>query len=196
MKFRLLGTEFYVSFLFAAVITAMIDFDRTGYILPLLFAIVMHELGHLTVMWLLDCAPKRVRLVPASVEITAKFTASDKNEIAVALCGPAVNIILFLTFGFNYLAFHSELSLVCCLVNLLIGAFNLLPVIGLDGGTVLFALLRRRTPQKACLIMRMINILLAAVLIVTAVCLWFKGKFNISLFIIGLYLIITSAVKL
>ena len=56
MKFRLLGTEFYVSFLFAAVITAMIAFDRTGYILPLLFAIVMHELGHLTIMWLLDCA--------------------------------------------------------------------------------------------------------------------------------------------
>ena len=112
------------------------------------------------------------------------------------MCGPAVNIILFLTFGFNYLAFHSELSLVCCLVNLLIGAFNLLPVIGLDGGTVLFALLRHKAPQKACLIMRIINISLAAVLIVTAVCLLFRGKFNISLFIIGLYLIITSTVKL
>ena len=46
MRFKLLGTEFYVSFLFSAVITAMIAFDRTGYILPLLFAIVMHELGH------------------------------------------------------------------------------------------------------------------------------------------------------
>ena len=120
MRFKLLGTEFYISFLFAAVITAMIAFDRTGYILPLLFAVLMHEGGHLAAMWILDCAPKRVRLVPASVEITAKMTASHKNEIAVALCGPLVNIILFITFGLNYLVYKRSLSLICCLINLLI----------------------------------------------------------------------------
>ena len=128
MRFKLLGTEFYISFLFAAVITAMIAFDRTGYILPLLFAVLMHEGGHLAAMWILDCAPKRVRLVPASVEITAKMTVSHKNEIAVALCGPLVNIILFITFGLNYLVYKRSLSLICCLINLLIAAFNLLPV--------------------------------------------------------------------
>ena len=112
MRFKLLGTEFYISFLFAAVITAMIAFDRTGYILPLLFAVLMHEGGHLAAMWILDCAPKRVRLVPASVEITAKMTVSHKNEIAVALCGPLVNIILFITFGLNYLVYKRSLSLI------------------------------------------------------------------------------------
>lgn len=59
----------------------MIAFDRTGYILPLLFAVLMHEGGHLAAMWILDCAPKRVRLVPASVEITAKMTVSHKTKL-------------------------------------------------------------------------------------------------------------------
>lgn len=196
MRFKLLGTEFYISFLFAAVITAMIAFDRTGYILPLLFAVLMHEGGHLAAMWILDCAPKRVRLVPASVEITAKMTASHKNEIAVALCGPLVNIILFITFGLNYLVYKRSLSLICCLINLLIAAFNLLPVRGLDGGTVLFTLISRKNPEKAGLVMRIINLSLAAVFIVTAVYLCFNGKFNISLFITGLYLIVTGTLKM
>ena len=196
MRFKLLGTEFYISFFFAAVITAMIAFDRTGYILPLLFAVLMHEGGHLAAMWILDCAPKRVRLVPASVEITAKMTVSHKNEIAVALCGPLVNIILFITFGLNYLVYKRSLSLICCLINLLIAAFNLLPVRGLDGGTVLFTLISRKNPEKAGLVMRIINLSLAAVFIVTAVCLCFKGRFNISLFITGLYLIVTGTLKM
>lgn len=196
MRFKLLGTEFYVSFLFAAIITAMIAFDRTGYILPLLFATVMHEIGHLAAMWILDCAPKRIRLVPATVEISASINTSHKNETAVALCGPAVNIILFFTFGINYLVFGKELSLICALINLLIAAFNLMPIKGLDGGTVLFLLLCRKIPQKANLVMRLINLSLAAAFITAAVFLCFKGKFNISLFIIGLYLIITGTMKM
>ncbi len=77
----------------------MLAFDRTGYALPLIFAVVMHEGGHLLVMWILDCPPKRVRLVPAAVEITTAFGCSRKKEIAVALAGPAVNLVLFSRFG-------------------------------------------------------------------------------------------------
>lgn len=81
MRFKLLGTEFYVSFLFSAVITAMLAFDRTGYALPLIFAVVMHEGGHLLAMWILDCSPKRVRLVPAAVEITTRSAARAKRKL-------------------------------------------------------------------------------------------------------------------
>ena len=59
LKFRLFGTEVYISFLFMAVITIMLATDRTGLILPSLFAIIMHEAGHLFAMWLLECAPKQ-----------------------------------------------------------------------------------------------------------------------------------------
>ena len=197
MRFKLFGTEFYISFLFAAVITAMLVFDRTGFILPMFFAVLVHELGHLTAMWVLDCAPKRIRLVPAAVEITAKFGNSGKYEIFIALCGPAINLLLFATLFVNYLAFGNEGYLTVGLINLLIGLFNLLPVTGLDGGTVLFNILcRKAEPSKAALIMRIINFSVALSALVIAVTLCFKGQFNLSFFILALYLAVMSIIKI
>ena len=196
MRFRAFGTEFYISFLFAAVITALIAADRTGFVLPLLFAVLIHELGHLAAMWVLDCAPKRVRLVPAAVEITTKI-GGGKHEIFIALCGPAVNLLLFTVLFLNYLAFNNDVYLTIGLINLLIGLFNLLPVTGLDGGTVIFNLLcRRRDPQKAALIMRIINLSVALAALITAITLCFRGQFNLSFFILALYLAVMSVIKI
>ena len=197
MRFRIFGTEFYVSFLFAAVITAMLAFDRTGFILPLLFAVLIHELGHLVAMWILDCAPKRIRLVPAAVEITTKIQSGGKYEIFIALCGPTVNLLLFASLFVNYLAFGNDSYLTVGLIILLIGLFNLLPVTGLDGGTVLFNILCRKTePSKAALIMRIINFSVAAAALIAAITLCFKGQFNLSFFILALYLAVMSIIKI
>lgn len=197
MRFRIFGTEFYVSFLFAAVITAMLAFDRTGFILPLLFAVLIHELGHLVAMWILDCAPKRIRLVPAAVEITTKIQSGGKYEIFIALCGPTVNLLLFASLFVNYLAFGNDSYLTVGLINLLIGLFNLLPVTGLDGGTVMFNILCRKTePSKAALIMRIINFSVAAAALIAAITLCFKGQFNLSFFILALYLAVMSIIKI
>ncbi len=196
MRFRLFGTEFYVSFLFAAMLTAMLAADKTGIILPLLLAAAMHETGHLAVMWLLGCPPIRVRLVPAAVEITARLYCSRKSEIAVALAGPAVNLLLFLCLFVNYRLSGSEYSLVCALVSLLICAYNLLPVAGLDGGTVLYLLLSaRKAPSAAALAVRITGLFIAGAALFAAVMLCLRGKFNISLFITALYLATVSLAK-
>ena len=197
MRFKLFGTEFYISFLFAAVITAMLVFDRTGFILPLLFAVLVHELGHLAAMWVLDCAPKRIRLVPAAVEITTKLQSGGRYEIFIALCGLAINLLLFAILFVNYLAFSNDSYLTVGLINLLIGLFNLLPVTGLDGGTVLFNILcRKAEPSRAALIMRIINFSVALAALVIAVTLCFKGQFNLSFFILALYLAVMSIIKI
>lgn len=197
MKFKLFGTEIYISFLFAAVITAMLCFDKTGLILPIIFAVTMHEAGHLFTMWILGAAPRRIRLVPAAVEIDSVPFKKPRNENAVAVSGPAVNIILFAALYINYLLFKKEASLVFGLVNLLIGCFNLLPFTGLDGGTLLFNLLCRSIKaEKSVLVMRIINLSAAAVLTVTGVTLCFKGHINISLFTAVLYLIVMALIKI
>ena len=197
MRFKLFGTEIYISFFFAAVVTAMLAFDRTGLIIPALFAIVVHELGHLFAMWVLDCQPKRIRLVPAAVEITNKMSTKHRNDIIIAVCGPAVNLVIFFTLYFNYLAFGQESSLYYALINLLIGAFNLLPVTGLDGGNILFALLSKKLELgRAVLVMRIITLIFAAGVIIAAVTLAFSGKFNLSFFIAGLYLAVMGIIKM
>lgn len=197
MKFRVFGTEIYISFLFGAVIAIMLATDRTGLALPSLFAVFMHEMGHLFCMWAIDTSPKSVRLIPASVQITRSIGSSYKKDMAVALCGPIVNFVLFLSLYFNYLAFGNKATLYYALLNLIIGGFNMLPVKGLDGGTVLFSLLVKRMDyNKACIWLRIITLILALSALALAVVLTVKGKMNLSVYIISIYLIVMCIVKM
>ncbi len=197
MKFKLFGTEIYLSFLFLAVITVMLATDKTGYMLPALFAVFVHEAGHLFMMWLLECAPKRIKLIPASVQISMPMLKCYRNDILVALSGPAVNIVLFFTLYFNYIAYKNEAVLVYALLNLVIALFNLLPVKGLDGGTVLYCLLCKNLDiNKATLIIKLITLLLALSVIAVAVILTLNHKLNISLYIMGIYLIVMTLIKI
>ena len=196
MRFKLFDTEIYISFLFAAAVTIMLLTDKTGYMLPALFAIVLHEMGHLFMMWILECSPKRIKLIPASVQITAPFQKRYRNDFLVAACGPFVNILLFLTLYFNYLVFKKEVTLYFALLNLVIGVFNLLPLKGLDGGTILFCILEKsKGPDKASVILKIITLVLAVAIILAAITLTVQGKINISIYIMGIYLLIMSLLK-
>ena len=196
MRFKLFDTEIYISFLFAAAVTIMLLTDKTGYMLPALFAIVLHEMGHLFMMWILECSPKRIKLIPASVQITASFQKRYRNDFLVAACGPFVNILLFLTLYFNYLVFKNEVTLYFALLNLVIGVFNLLPLKGLDGGTILFCILEKsKGPDKASVILKIITLVLAVAIILAAITLTVQGKINISIYIMGIYLLIMSLLK-
>lgn len=112
----------------------------------LLFAsILAHELGHAVVA--------RSRGVPiAGIDLhmfggVAKMAApprSPNDEIAIALAGPAVSLLL----GGAALALNAALPLTLLAwlggANLMLGLFNLLPAIPLDGGRVLRAALAKR----------------------------------------------------
>lgn len=197
MKFTIFGTKIYISFLFMAAVTIMLATDRTGYMLPTLFAIICHEAAHLFMMWVLESAPLSIRLIPASVQINRKISFSPKNDILIAAAGPVANIILFLCLYINYSAFGNISVLCYALLNLIIAAFNLLPVKGLDGGTILYNMLcKLKGHDKAALIMRIITVILAVAVIFAAVTLTFRHKFNLSVYIVGIYLLVTSLMKL
>ncbi len=196
MKFKVFGTQIYISFFFMAAITLMLATDRTGLMLPSLFAVMVHELAHLFTMWVLDCAPKSVRLIPASIQINSKFSFQYKNDILIAAAGPAANLLLCLCLYFNYAAFGKISVLYYAVLNLIYGAFNLLPVKGLDGGTILHAVLcKYKGPNKAAVIMKIITLSLAVAVIFIAVTLTFRYKLNISIYIVGVYLLIMGLMK-
>jgi len=196
MSFRLFGTKIYISFFFCAVFTVMLAFDRTGLILPTFLAVLVHEFGHLFAMWMLDCEPKQIRLIPASIQVVSSFSKRYKNDIIVAVFGPLSNFVLFATLILNYFAFKNEMVLYYALLNLIIGIFNALPVMGLDGGTVLYSVLAKRGDSaRAGLTVKIITLITAALIIIVAITLTVRGKFNLSFFIIGIYLFIICLVK-
>ncbi|MBQ8202932.1 MAG: site-2 protease family protein [Clostridia bacterium] len=196
MKLRLFGTEVYISFLFAALIAFMLATDRTGLIIPTIFACAVHEGGHLFAMWICECQPKSIRLIPASVQIVRGFSAKPQGEITIALLGPAANIAVFLCLLLNYFLFQSENVLIFALTNLIIAVFNLLPVTGLDGGTVLKNLIARKTDiYTAERKVSIITLVLSAAMFFAGVYILISGKFNISVFIMAIYLLISGLVR-
>lgn len=196
MKFKFLGTEIYISFLFCAVICFMLALDRTGLMIPTLFAVLIHELGHLLAMWAADCQPRAIRLIPTSVQIVRSFSPKKYGEAGIAFCGPAANIVLFGVLLVNYLSFGSEQSFNFAILNLVIAIFNLLPVSGLDGGTLLCIALSRFTDiYRAEGIVRIITAIFAVVIFLLGVYLWSSGTVNISVFIVALYLGVCSLIK-
>ncbi len=196
MKFKLFGTQIYISFLFCATLCFMLAIDRTGLVIPTLFAVLIHETGHLLAMWAADCQPHAIRLIPTSVQIIRGFSPKKCGEAAIAVCGPVANLAVFGTLFINYKIFDASQSLVFAILNLVIAAFNMLPVSGLDGGTLLTLALAHFTDiYKAESIVRIITAGFAFFAFLLGVYLWLSGAVNISVFIVAVYLGVCSLAK-
>ena len=99
-------------------------------------ACVVHELGHLLVGAALGGRPRWLSLSAVGLELNMEYPAglSYGRELAVALAGPAVNLVtggISAQFG-NYLLAGVSFGL---------GLFNLMPVLPLDGGRALWCVL-------------------------------------------------------
>lgn len=198
MRFRFFGTEIYISFLFSAVIAFMIATDRTGLVIPTLFSVLLHEVGHLIFMWIFECEPKSIKLVPASISITRGMSAKKYGDLLISLAGPMVNLIMFCSLYVNFLITKSAFSLDCALINLAFFIFNMLPVSGLDGGTVLKIILSKKfkDPLKAERIVRIITLAVGLLVGIIGITLIINGELNISVFIVAIYIIISAFIRI
>ncbi len=130
------STEFRLEpgfFLLLALAAALGALD----VLPvLLAAAACHEAAHLAVLGWFHVPVERVALTAAGVEIRAPIQTrlSYPQEIAAVAAGPACNLLLALVSarGPGWYLFAGA--------NFLLGAFNLLPVLTLDGGRICYLL--------------------------------------------------------
>ena len=110
--------------------------EGVGLLLPALFACALHELGHLAAIRAAGCSVKRLHLTTVGAELILRDCAalSYGKELLIALAGPAGSLLCaFIAARFGWFLLAGM-----CLGQ---GAFNLLPVLPLDGGRSLGALL-------------------------------------------------------
>lgn len=188
MQIKVKSTLLDIRVLFAACITLVLLTDRSGAAALALAACLMHECGHLICMLLLGDYPYSVTLSFFGMRIERRSGTgiSHRDEMLIALSGPAVNFIAFTVF----VSFEQLKAL--AYANLLIGAFNSLPCFPLDGGRVLFnallALMKYEKAEKICAAVS------AAVLCALAVCslvLLYASK-NFTLLAVTLYLAVAA----
>ena len=166
---RLLGSELRVHatfFLLLAWIAAsawslggpQAALINTGFVLALFACVVAHEYGHALMARRFGIATPDITLLPiGGMARMERMPEKPGQEIAVALAGPAVNVVIWVVlslFGASTAlsalvdpgtsgAFLGRLAA----VNLFLALFNLIPAFPMDGGRVLRALLATRLPR-------------------------------------------------
>ena len=199
MRFKVKETEFKISFSFFALLLLFLTTDTDiKYIFVIVFALV-HEAVHLIFINIFSVAPKMVSLTLFGADILRENNATISNnaEILIHLSAPVFNLLFS---GFFYLmySFLSKNSLfeLFANINLVLGAFNLIPFYNFDGGNALYNfLLKYFTNKIAHSIMTCISVIITIVFSALAVLVFIKFKNNFSLLFISLYMIFTIIFK-
>lgn len=195
MKINVFGIKLTVSYLFCATLCIMMLCDRTGLFIPMLISVFIHESGHLLLMWIYDCVPTEIKLIPGSVQICAPV-CDGKPSVLISIAGPLANIIVFAVVFVSSIMFRDSYYINFALVNLIYGVFNLLPLAGLDGGSALEeVLIKKKGADFARKTLNTVTVCAAVFTLSVAVFLSASGRANYSAYILSLYLVLSVLFK-
>ncbi|MFS0727369.1 M50 family metallopeptidase [Paenibacillus sp. 1P07SE] len=198
MTNRWLGIRWSIHPLFVIVMLASVV---TGYFIELitLFVIVfVHELGHVLAARGYGWQVKEVRLLPFGgvAEVEELDHMPVREEVVVTLAGPLQNVWMgAAAWLMGEAGWISPIWADHLLqANLMIGLFNLLPILPLDGGRLLQAWISCRMPYHRTLLWSArISLFLSAAMVAAAFApLIGGGGIQMNLLIIGLFLLFTN----
>jgi Zn-dependent protease/CBS domain-containing protein len=132
------------------------------FVLAVFACVLAHEFGHVLMAQRFGIKTRDVTLLPiGGVANIERMPEKPEQELAIALAGPAVNVViatvLILAFGIDTDPQRLSASLTgsfsdfvnrLALVNVILVVFNMLPAFPMDGGRVLRALLSFRLDRS------------------------------------------------
>ncbi len=164
-----------------------------------LCALLLHEYGHLTAARLCGAVIAEVEITPLGGVITIENLESLRGgrRFLIAGFGPLFSLAGCILAPALFSSGIAPFSFACSFVkaNLLLLLFNLLPVLPLDGGHMLQAVLRRFTPENTITRILLFTAGAAGILLCAASLYFaFQGRMILSPAFCGIYLIYISAV--
>ena len=109
----------------------------------LLLAAVLHEMGHYWMLRRLHARVTALRITALGAEMQVAGRLSYGGEVLAAAAGPAVNLLLALLLGLG--GRLCEALYLFSGAQLVLGAFNLLPIPPLDGGRFVVEIFQKGT---------------------------------------------------
>lgn len=129
-------------------------------------AALVHELGHLTAMFLTGASVRGIRITACGPVIEYGGVSSRREEMGILAAGPLAGIF------FAVLCFITDIPFLCYTgaIALLAAMFNLLPVLPMDGGRLAqYALETVLSERTAGIILRVMGNLCAIGVLATGV---------------------------
>jgi Zn-dependent protease/CBS domain-containing protein len=167
---RILGVPVRLHFTFVLLVVFLIAIGARGgqsatmnvvYILALFGSVLLHELGHVAVSRRYGIKTREIVLYPIGGVAQLEKSPKPREELWIALAGPAVNLLIALamaafllpigvTDAFRSVTDPTDANLLARIAvgNLILAAFNMIPAFPMDGGRVLRALMARRVPEE------------------------------------------------
>lgn len=175
----------------------------TGYFTELmtLFCIVLvHEMGHVIVAHGFGWTIREVKLLPFGgvAEVEDSGSVPAREEALVAIAGPLQNVWMALAaWGLGQLGiWHAEWTAYVISANAIIALFNLLPILPLDGGKLMHAMLSRSmTYHRTLRWGARISLVLSGCMVLYAVIPWLhagESGIQLNLLVVGLFLFLTN----
>ncbi len=154
---------------------------------------LIHELGHSFVAEIKGYKLNKITLMPFGAVISCgKNDLNIKDQTAIALAGPFINIIIALIFISFWWIYPESYAFTDTAVeaNLTMAIINLIPVFPLDGGRIMYSILALKiNKQKAKLYCKILGVILS----VTLIGLFIYSAFNtlnLSLLFFSLFILI------
>lgn len=166
----------------------MLLIDKTGITIVGFIACILHESGHIISYLIIKKRPENISFEATGIALTKPSDLiSFKKELFIISAGCFVNFALFLIFY--------RINPVFSLSNLTICFFNLLPILSLDGGKIIYTLLcLHLSPYTSEKIVKIISVLTVTPLILLGCTVFLQTK-NITLIITSLYLLSLLIIK-
>lgn len=188
MTFSIRNIQISVSVYFAAVITFALLFAPNGSALPALLCCILHEIGHMTAIYLSGGRVQKISLGAYGMRIDSIRTLkiSPKKEIIISLSGPFVNLIL-LTAGIILK------NPIIMRINLVLCIFNLLPAGSTDGYNAIKNVLSLFfSEQKVKDVLKIISTSFLIIVYVFGIILFIKTKYNFTLLAVAVYMTVIN----
>lgn len=185
IRFWRFGVCIQVSIFYLAVITIVSFLDQTGIAIWGFLSSLIHELGHIIVLYMVGGNSKLLSFELTGIRMTIKQSLSIWKEAIILSAGCIVNFlccILCMKFGL----------LNGATVNFCIGAFNLLPGKALDGGRLLTLILNAfMSLEKADRLSLGVSIFTSVILIIFGFKIFFVS-YNPTMLATGIFLLLSS----
>ncbi len=162
-------------------------------IISFAFAVILHELGHITAAKLLGI--RKISFIPCGLGAVLTFDFSGCGYIRESVVHLSGGIMGLVTAAAGYIIFGDRAVLFCG-ISVLLAVLNWLPIEGLDGSASMKAILSiRLMPDTVCRIAAVISSITTVLLWIAVLWIELRIRANFSCIILAIALLVPLADK-